>query len=89
MNITYDPAKDKTNFAKHGVSLSEASKIDWDDALVWLDDRRNYGEPRQCALGVIDQRVYYVAFVDRIKTRRIISLRKANLREVKFYVEQT
>ncbi len=31
--------------------------------------------------------LYYVAFVDRGEVRRIISLRRANRREVKRYVE--
>ena len=31
--------------------------------------------------------LYYVVFVDRGAARRIISLRKANRREVKHYVE--
>ncbi len=31
--------------------------------------------------------LYYVAFVDRDDARRIISLRKANRREVKHYVQ--
>ena len=31
--------------------------------------------------------LYYVAFVDRGEVRRIVSLRRANRREVKHYVE--
>ncbi len=31
--------------------------------------------------------LYYVAFVDRGDVRRVISLRRANRREVKHYVE--
>jgi len=54
-----------------------------------MDERKDYDEPRQCGLGVIGERVYFVAFVDRAEVRRIISLRKANLREAKYYVEQT
>jgi uncharacterized DUF497 family protein len=33
--------------------------------------------------------LYYVAFVDRGSLRRVISLRQANRREVKHYVENT
>ncbi len=89
MDITFDPVKDAINLAKHGLSLARATKLDWEDALVWLDGRKDYGEPRQCGLGLIGERVYYVAFVDRGHSRRIVSLRKANLREVEYYVEQT
>ena len=85
MQLEFDPVKDGTNMAKHGVSLSLASQVDWGTALVWVDSRRDYAEVRQCALGVIGERVYFVAFVKRTKIRRIISLRKANNREELHY----
>jgi uncharacterized DUF497 family protein len=86
MEITYDPAKDAANIAKHSVSLAEASLLDWGTALVWPDARKDYGEPRQAALAVLVDRVYFVAFVDRADGRRVISLRKANQREFDRYV---
>jgi uncharacterized protein len=89
MEITFDLAKDAANIDKHGVSLADAGKLDWENALIWLDMRNNYGEPRHSALGELGGRIYSVAFVDRPEGRRIISLRKANLREVKYYDEQT
>jgi uncharacterized DUF497 family protein len=87
MDITYDTAKNETNTEKHGVSLSAAADFEWDEALVWNDERKNYGEARMCAIGYIGNRLYYVVYVDREEVRRIISLRKANLREVKHYAE--
>ncbi len=39
MRIEFDPAKDDTNQAKHGVPLSFAAELDWDAALVWIDGR--------------------------------------------------
>jgi len=85
MNILYDHAKEAANLAKHGVSLALASEMEWNTAVVWLDVRRDYGEPRQCAIAYIGLRLFFVAFVERTDARRIISLRKANPREVKFY----
>jgi uncharacterized DUF497 family protein len=87
MRIEFDPAKDETNVDKHGVSLALASQLDWDAALVWVDDRFSYGELRMIALAPEANTLYYVAFVDRGKARRIISLRPATRREVKYYVE--
>lgn len=87
MHIDFDPAKDVANQAKHGVSLSVAGELDWEAALVWVDDRFEYGEMRMIALAPKTQILYYVAFVDRCQARRIISLRRANRREVKHYVE--
>lgn len=87
MLITFDLSKDESNCAKHGVSLREAVLIEWDTAMIWRDTRKNYGEARMAAIGYIDTRLYYVVYVDRGDTRRVISLRKANSREVRRYAE--
>ena len=91
MNVTFVPAKDAANMAKHGVSLTEAAGFEWGTAVVWPDTRREYGEARMVALGYIGLRIMALVFVDRPPEqpteRRIISLRKANSREVKRYAE--
>ena len=87
MHIEFDPAKDLANQSKHGVSLSVAGQLDWDAALIWIDGRFEYGETRMIALAPKTEILYYVAFVDRGEVRRVISLRRANRREVKHYVE--
>lgn len=63
-----------------------AVELDWEGALVWVDDRFGYEELRMIALAPRAETLYYVAFVDRGEARRIISLRRANRREVKHYV---
>lgn len=87
MRIEFDPDEDKSNLAKHGVSLALAASLDWDAALVWIDDRFGYEEIRMIALAPESSTLYYLAFVDRGGARRIISLRRATRREVKHYVE--
>jgi len=87
MRIEFDPNKDVTNLAKHGVSLGLAYELDWNAALVWVDDRFEYHELRMIALAPRTSTLYYVAFVDRGDVMRIISLRRATRREVKHYVE--
>jgi len=87
MRLMFDPLKDVANLAKHGVALSFAEALEWAESWVWTDVRREYGENRQCALVPNGQRLYFVAFVDRGEVRRVISLRKANQREVKIYVD--
>lgn len=89
MRIEYDANKDIANTEKHGVSLALARELEWDDALVWIDERFDYGEIRMIALAPKTETLYYVAFVDRGVRRRIISLRRANRREVKYYVENS
>ena len=87
MRIEFDPAKDTSNQAKHGVSLVLARELDWEAALVWVDDRFEYEELRMIALAPRTEILYCVAVVDRGEVRRVISLRRANRREVKHYVE--
>lgn len=87
MDITYDSTKDAINTNKHGVSLRLANQLEWESAVIWPDTRKDYGEPRMGAIGYIGLRLYYVAFVDRDNVRRIISLRKANQREINRYAE--
>lgn len=87
MEIEFDPAKDVANLAKHGVSLALAIELDWQAALVWIDDRFEYGEMRMIALAPKTEILYYVAYVERGAARRIISLRRANRREVRHYVQ--
>ncbi len=50
MPIEFDPAKDLANQDKHGVSLAMAVELDWEAALVWVDERIEYGEARLIAL---------------------------------------
>jgi uncharacterized protein len=87
LQIEFDPAKDRVNQEKHGVSLAIAVELDWDAALVWVDDRFEYSETRLVALAPNGEILYYVAFVHRGEVCRVISLRRANRREVKHYVQ--
>ena len=89
MQFDFDPGKDVTNLSKHGLSLAAAAELSWEAALVWLDDRADYGEARMVALAPIRDILFFVAFVDREPVRRIISLRRANRREVSHYVKAT
>jgi len=88
VDYEFDPAKDDSNRAKHGVSLALAEVLFAGPHVALVDDRFDYGEARQVALGRIRGRLFVCAFVERGAARRIISLRKANSREVKRYGEK-
>ncbi|RKU03363.1 hypothetical protein C7H84_09495 [Burkholderia sp. Nafp2/4-1b] len=88
MYITFDLGKNEANMAKHGVSLQAAELLDWSDVLSYVDSRHDYGEVREVGFGVIEDRLYCVVFTQRGNTMHIISMRKANKREVRSYVEQ-
>ena len=46
------------------------------------DTRKDYGEHRFRVLGFIDERLYAIVFTPRAGKVHVISLRKANFREV-------
>ncbi len=87
MQIEFDAVKDKQNSVKHGLSLKFAEQLAWDEAYVWIDPRYAYDELRMIGLVPEGDTLYYVAFTDRGEVRRIISLRLAERREIKKYVE--
>ena len=84
-----DPDKEDRNLAERGLSLDLAEYLDWATALIWEDTRKDYGEPRYCVLGFIEGRLHSVVFTPREGKPRVISLRKANKREVKRYEKAT
>jgi uncharacterized DUF497 family protein len=86
MKIIYDSTKDEANIIKHDLSLADALRIDWSSLYAMEDTRRDYGEIRMIGYALIGERLHCVIFTDRVNERRIISLRKANKREVLNYV---
>ena len=77
----WDEAKRQTNLARHGVDFASIADFDWLTADIWTDVRFDYGEVRKAALGLIGERLYYVAYTERGAVTRLISLRKASERE--------
>jgi hypothetical protein len=88
VEIEFDAAKDAINLRKHGVSLARAAEIDWRQLKAIPDTRANYGEDRYIAAASISGRLHVVVFTIRERTLRIISLRRANRREIRRYETQ-
>ena len=84
---TCDPVKAAKNLKKHRVAFDAAADFDWSTALVVQDTRKDYGEDRYVAYGMIGERAHVLIFTPREGAVHIISLRKANKREVKLYEE--
>lgn len=78
----WDETKRQANLVKHGVDFAAMVEFDWTTAEKQVDNRRDYGEVRIGATGRIGQRVYFLIYAERGAVIRIISLRKANAREV-------
>ena len=87
MRIEFDKVKSAQNRQRHGVALDYVAELNWDFAVVWIDERFDYDELRMRALVPADSVLYFVAFVDRADVRRVISLRRATRKEIKSYVE--
>ena len=85
MEIEFDPVKDRENIRKHGISLSAAKDILWDEAISWPDDRFEYDELRMIAIAPIENKLYYIVYVERGDAVRIISIRDANRKDIKNY----
>ncbi|MGB7739324.1 MAG: BrnT family toxin [Steroidobacteraceae bacterium] len=88
MPISFDPRKNERNIAERGLSFELVEEFEWDSALVVEDARRDYGERRFQALGLIADRLHALVFTPRAGRVHVISLRKANRREVRLYEAQ-
>ena len=82
----WDEAKRRANRAKHRLDFTAIEVFDWATASTKPDNR--YGEPRFVATGYIGSRLHIVVYTERGDRMRIISLRKANPREVRDYVQR-
>jgi len=87
MEFEWDNDKNKSNMEKHGLSFEIAPLIFGGFYLSRPDERKDYGEPRQCAMGTLGPggRVIIAAYTIRGDRIRLISMRKANDREQKIF----
>lgn len=88
MDISFDPGKNARNIDVHGISLDQAAEFEWVGAQIREDTRRNYGEQRLQAYGLIGIRIHVLVYTPREGRLHVISLRKANKREVRRYENQ-
>ena len=78
------PPKDAANREKHNVSLAFGAEVLSDEnRLEVLDVRCDCAEERFVSYGMVDRRVWLCIFVPRGEVDRIISVRKANARDVR------
>jgi len=85
MKIEFDPDKSAKNVEKHGLSLEQFANLDLDAGVIEPDTRRDYGEDRYVVVAPLDDRLHVACFCIRVGMFRVISLRKANDREVRRY----
>jgi uncharacterized DUF497 family protein len=85
----WDDVKAVTNQADHGITFDMARLVFRDPfALDWLDESDNHGEDRFAVIGMVEERLLYVAFTMRRERARIISARLAEPKERRRYHEE-
>ncbi|MGY3615463.1 BrnT family toxin [Bradyrhizobium sp. USDA 10063] len=83
----FDPAKDKINRSKHGISL--ARWVDMDIRAIVRAGPFDYGDPRYRAYGFIDGVAHCLVFTVRNERYRPISLRRARAKEMRRHVKES
>jgi uncharacterized DUF497 family protein len=83
MRIDFDVDKSTKNNHERGLPFERASEFIWETALYSEDIRHAYPERRFVAIGYLEERLHVICFTPIKGGVRIISFRKANLREVK------
>ena len=85
MDITFGPAKNARNIAERDLLFERVAEIDWETSISEEDIRKDYGERRVRVFGFLDRRLHVTVITMRGETIHVISLRKANEREVRRY----
>ena len=86
MKAEWDPAKARSNLAKHGVSFADAEAVFDDDFAISIAGLGLAGEERFVAVGTDSiGRILVVSYTYRRNRIRIISARRAMQSERKEY----
>ena len=85
VKIDWDPVKNTSNQAKHGISLAEACVL-WQGPVVTLPSK-NPDELRHLAIGLIEGRHWTVVYASRGDHLRLISARRSRTNEKAIFQE--
>ena len=86
MEFEWDESKSQACFEERGFDFAYAAHAFFDPCRWFkLDDRYEYGEQRFVLMGQVEGRVFVLIYTIRQSAIRIISARKANLREIHQY----
>lgn len=88
MVLEFDQAKSARNARERGLGFDRFADMDFRLAVQVDDFRRDYGEHRIRMFGPIDGRLHAAVITARGERVRVISLRRANRREERWYEEE-
>jgi len=87
--LEWDENKRQKVLAEHGVDFADAAELFEDEnAAVYIDDRRDYGEVRINVYGFVDGQRMRVCFTARADKIRIITMFKVGKKEWSKYYEK-
>ena len=86
---TWDERKRRANVKRHGLDFEGFEEI-WDNPTITREDIRfRYGEPRYVTFGLLNGDVVVLVHTERDKDTHVISLRRAERYEERYYFETT
>lgn len=91
LNFEWDSIKADINRIKHGITFEEATTV-FDDplAVIFDDEEHSLYEIREIIVGhSIQSKLLFVSFTERDGSIRIISARRATVREQREYESGT
>jgi len=77
MVFSWSDRKNVENVRKHRIAFEDAVRVFDGPVITRVDDRVDYGEFREIAIGLVDGIEIVVCFTDVGDGRRIISARRA------------
>jgi len=84
---SWDEPKRRKNLKAHGLDFEGAEAI-WDNFTVTREDmREDYGEKRMVTFGLLNGEVVVLVHIDRGEDMHLISLRRAEKYETRYYFE--
>jgi uncharacterized DUF497 family protein len=87
MVLEFDESKSRRNLLDRGLGFERFAEMDLLLAVSVDDLRYDYGESRVRMFGPIDGRLHAAVITSRGDRVRVISLRRANEREERWYEE--
>jgi uncharacterized DUF497 family protein len=85
MDFEWDERKNQANIEKHGIDFEFAKEIFLGIWIAKQDNRKDYGEDRFLALGLLGRFVLLAVYTQRDQKIRLISVRRANTEEKRIY----
>ncbi len=85
MEFEWHEPKREDNLHKHGLDFVRCKEVFSGPTYEYPDKRRDYGEERFIAIGLLDGNLVTIVFTEQAEKIRIISMRRATKQENRKY----